>query len=172
MIFAKPLPLSILIFTLKTSTHMSQSLSKVYIHLVFSTKGRTETLPKLHLAEVHAYIAEILNAIHCPALCVGGTANHIHILFCQNRSKSLSDIVRTVKTNSSSWINKKNTSPLSHFAWQDGYGAFSISQSHVASVVGYIKGQAEHHKRVSFQDEFRRLCKIYDVRIDEAYVWD
>ena len=151
---------------------MSQSLSKIYVHLVFSTKGRTDTIPKQHLAEVHAYVAEIFNNHGCPAIQVGGTANHIHILFVLGKQANLSEIVRTVKSSTSKWINEKNGSPYHHFFWQEGYGAFSVSNSHVDAVVAYIKGQEEHHKKVSFQDEFRKICQLYDVHLDERYAWD
>ena len=150
---------------------MPQSLSKLYVHLVFSTKGRAETLPKQHLSEVHSYISEILQSNHCPAVIVGGTANHVHILYVQAKTVSLSEVVRLVKTNSSKWIRQKN-GPLVPFDWQDGYGAFSISQSHVEKVRQYIATQAEHHAKVDFMDEFRRLCSIYDAPIDERFVWD
>ncbi len=151
---------------------MSQTLAKNYIHLVFSTKGRSETLPKQHLAEVHAYVAGIFNENKCPAICVGGTSNHIHILFCLDRTKNLSDVVRTVKSCTSQWINEHTPSPFSHFCWQDGYGAFSISHSHVPAVTQYIKNQEEHHKKVTFQDEFRRICQLYNAGLDERYAWD
>lgn len=175
---------------------MPQSLAKNYIHLVFSTKGRTETIPKAHLKEVHAYVAEILNYNHCPALNVGGTANHIHILFVLSKTMTLSDTVRLVKANSSKWINEKNGNlalpssfspqqcsnadsalrsvrrPFNPFCWQDGYGAFSISQGHIDAVKQYIDNQEEHHKGVSFEDEFRKICKMYDVGLDERYAWD
>lgn len=150
---------------------MPQSLAKLYTHLVFSTKGRTETLPKNHLEEIHKYVAEILNNIHCPAIQVGGISNHIHILYIQSKTMTLSDTVRLIKTNSSKWINERN-GRFNHFSWQDGYGAFSVSQSHVEAVQNYIKGQEEHHKCVDFKDEFRRLCNIYGVNLDERYVWD
>lgn len=150
---------------------MPQSLAKNYIHLVFSTKGRTESLPKLHLAEVHAYIAEILNNNRCPAICVGGTANHVHVLYVLSKTMTLSDSVRLVKVNSSKWINEHNGA-FKCFSWQDGYGAFSISQGHVEVVRHYIEGQQEHHAKVSFQDEFRRICNKYGVGLDERYAWD
>lgn len=150
---------------------MPQSLAKNYIHLVFSTKGRTETLPKQHLKEVHAYVAEILNNNHCPAIAVGGTANHIHILYVLSKTMTLSESVRLVKANSSKWINERN-GHFNAFCWQDGYGAFSISQGHVDAVVKYIEGQEEHHARVSFQDEFRKICEKYGVGLDERYAWD
>ena len=105
---------------------MSQSLSKIYIHLVFATKGRADLLPLNHLGEIHAYIAETLNNNGCKAIAVGGTTNHVHILYVQSKSMSLSDTVRLVKSCSSKWINEHG-SKFSLFGWQDGYGAFSIS---------------------------------------------
>ena len=151
---------------------MSQSLSKIYIHLVFSTKGRTDTIPKAHLSEVHAYMAEIFNNHGCPAIQVGGTANHIHILFLLGKQVNLSEMVRTAKSSTSRWINEKNGNPFHHFCWHDGYGAFSVSNSHVDAVVKYIQGQEEHHKKVSFQDAFRRLCELYKAELDERYAWE
>lgn len=150
---------------------MPQSLAKNYIHLVFSTKGRTETIPKQHLKEVHAYVAEILNNNHCPALCVGGTANHIHILYVLSKTMTLSDSVRLVKANSSKWINERN-GRFNPFCWQDGYGAFSISQGHIEAVKQNISNQEEHHKGVDFMDEFRNICNMYGVGLDERYAWD
>lgn len=150
---------------------MPQSLAKLYTHLVFSTKGRTDTLPKQHLDDVHAYVAAILNDMKCPAIAVGGTANHIHILYVQNRTIAPADVVRTVKANSSKWINEKN-GKFNPFAWQDGYGMFSISNSHVDAVKHYISNQEEHHRHATFEDEFRRICAMYGVGLDERYVWD
>lgn len=150
---------------------MPQSLAKIYTHLVFSTKGRTDTIPKQHLEEVHAYVAGILNDNKCPAVKVGGTANHIHILFVLNRTMALSDVVRIVKSNSSKWINERN-GIFNPFSWQDGYGAFSISNGHVDAVVNYIANQEVHHRGMSFEDEYRHLCEIYDAGLDERYAWD
>ena len=84
---------------------------------------------------------------------------------------TLSDTVRLVKSNSSKWINEKN-GKFNVFAWQNGYGAFSISQSHIEAVRNYIKTQKEHHSKINFKDEFRRLCEIYDAPLDEQYAWD
>lgn len=150
---------------------MSQSLVKNYIHLIFSTKDRSNSLPKSHLSEIHSYIAEIFKNNHCPIISVRGTYNHVHILFCLDKSKALSDIVRIVKSSVSHWINSNYGTKLSIFAWQDGYGAFSISKNHVQVVTDYINNQEEHHKKISFQDEFRRICKLYKVGINEQYVW-
>lgn len=129
-------------------------------------------IPKANLPEVHAYVAGILNNHGCLAIQVGGTTDHIHILFLLGKQVNLSEIVRTVKSSTSRWINEKNGNPFHHFYWQDGYGAFSVSNSHVDAVVAYIKGQEEHHKKVSFKDEFRRICELYHAGLDEKYAWD
>lgn len=150
---------------------MGQTLSQMYIHLVFSTRGRTDTIPQSLDRELYAYIAEILKANHSPALRIGGVANHVHILFCLDRSKALSDVVREVKSSSSRWLNGK-MGIMHPFYWQDGYGAFSISQSHVDAVKHYIDVQKEHHKQKSFKDELRRICSLYGVELNEKYVWD
>ena len=110
---------------------MSQSLAKIYIHLVFSTKGRADTIPRANLEDVHAYMAEIFNNHGCPAIQVGGTTNHVHILFLLGKQVNLSEMVRMVKSSTTRWINEKMGNPFRHFAWQDGYGAFSVSNSHV-----------------------------------------
>jgi len=150
---------------------MSQSLSKIYTHLVFATKDRADIIPTDNLSDVHAYIAEILNKNGCHAIAVGGTTNHVHILYVQSSVLSLSDTVRIIKSNTSKWINSKN-GKFTFFCWQDGYGAFSISESHVNQVVKYIHNQQEHHKHVSYKDEFRRLCQIFNINLDERYVWN
>ena len=152
----------------KKQYKMSQSLTKQYIHLVFSTKKRIDMISKQHLAEVHSYVAGILNKINCYAVCVGGTSNHIHVLYVQSKTMTLSDTVRIVKTNSSKWINET----LYPFEWQNGYGAFSVSRGHVELVVKYIKNQEAHHRQTTFQDEFRRICEKNDAQYDERYVWD
>lgn len=150
---------------------MPQSLAKCYLHIVFSTKGRANLIPKVHLDKVHAYIVGILNANHCPSVQVGGTENHVHILCIISRTITIADLVKTIKASSSKWINEQQGG-AHHFAWQEGYGCFSISQTHLDAVTKYISSQEEHHKRVSFQDEFRRLLTIYRADYDERYVWD
>lgn len=146
---------------------MPQSLTKNYIHIVFSTKGRANLLPIEHLAEIHLYLKGILDNYNCNAIHVGGIENHIHILCVLSRTLTLSDLVRIVKTNSSSWLNKK----LRNFAWQDGYGAFSVSQSQVATVVEYIKNQENHHKTKTFEDEYVALLDAYGITYDSRYMW-
>lgn len=151
---------------------MSQTLTRNYIHLVFSTKGRAETLPKSHLAEIYSYMAEVFKACHCPAICIGGTSNHVHALFCLDKTKPLSEVVGTVKSSTTRWINKACGNTLTMFSWQDGYGAFSIGQRNVQATIDYINSQNEHHHRCTFQEEFRKICLLYDVGLDERYAWD
>ena len=149
---------------------MPQSLCQIYVHLVFSTKDRAGWIPSNVQPRLHAYLAGTLNAIGCPAVQVGGMPDHIHILFRLSRTVSISDVVKNVKVESSKWM--KDEGQVGHFAWQAGYGAFSVSASRVDEVTRYIQNQAEHHRTKTFQDEFRRLLELYQVEYDEAYVWD
>ena len=149
---------------------MPQSLCQIYVHLVFSTKDRAGLIPSNVQQRLHAYVAGTLNAVACPAVQVGGMPDHIHLLFRLSRTVTISDVVKNVKVESSKWI--KGEGQVGDFAWQAGYGAFSVSASSVDEVTRYIKNQAEHHRVRSFQDEFRRLLDLYGVEYDEAYVWD
>jgi REP element-mobilizing transposase RayT len=104
-------------------------------------------------------------------LRVGGTEDHVHIVCRLSKTLDVSTLIRELKRESSKWI-KGERPELADFYWQNGYGAFSVSPSHVAALIEYIINQEEHHRRETFQDEFRRLCKKYGVSIDERYVWD
>ena len=149
---------------------MPQSLAQIYVHLIFSTKGRARLIPADLQPRLHAYIAGTLDAIECPAVKVGGMPDHLHILFRLSRTLSLSDVVKAVKVESSKWM--KDDGGVRDFAWQAGYGAFSVSASDVDEVTAYIANQPEHHKVRTFQDEFRKLLQRYNLQYDEAYVWD
>jgi putative transposase len=148
---------------------MPQSLSKVLVHLVFSTKNREPWIHKDVRPKLHAYLVGILDRFKCPSLQTGGVADHVHILFAQARTKALSDIVEEVKTASSRWM---KTEGVSKFQWQAGYGAFSIGESQATRVIRYIQEQEEHHRKMTFQDEFRKLLVRYRVEFDERYLWD
>ena len=151
---------------------MPQSLAQIYLHIVFSTKGRRAYLQNPQLRdELHHYLGGACRNQGSPSLIVGGVADHIHILCRLSRTYSVSDLVKELKRESSVWL--KTKSPLlADFHWQDGYGAFSISPGHVPLLRTYIAGQEEHHNKETFQDEFRRLLKLYEVEYDERYVWD
>lgn len=150
---------------------MPQSLTKCFVHVVFSTKDRANLIPKVHLQDVHSYIGGIVNGTGCNSVCVGGTENHIHILCALSRSITISEMVRAVKANSLKWIHEL-FGLLHPFHWQSGNGLFSISHSHVEAVRQYIENQEEHHRRVTFKDEYLRLLKLYQIEYNEQYVWD
>ena len=151
---------------------MAQSLSKILVHTVFSTKDRRPFLNDRELrTELHAYVGGILARLECQPLIIGGVADHVHILSTLARTRDAASVVKEVKRGSSLWL--KTVAPtLADFAWQNGYGVFSIGASQVAAVRKYIANQEEHHRKVSFQDEFRTLLTRYDVEFDERYVWD
>ena len=149
---------------------MAQSLAKVYLHIVFSTKRRRPLLiDEAVRKQCHAYLAGACKARGSPSLIVGGVADHVHILCTLARDESISVLIRELKRESSKAMKEKG---LSSFYWQAGYGAFPISPSHVAAVKQYIKDQESHHRKESFQSEFRRLLKKYEVEYDERFVWD
>src|ERR1700704_4989645 len=145
---------------------MPQSLSSVLIHLVFSTKNRESFIAPAIEPELHPYMAKIFRALKSPSLAIDGTADHVHILFCLGRVMKIADLVEEVKTGSSKWIKTKG-SEFRNFYWQKGYGAFSIGQSQVPALKRYIRDQKRHHKRVTFQDEYRAFLKRYQVEYDE-----
>lgn len=151
---------------------MSQSLSQLYVHVIFSTKHRTMAFPdRAFRVRVHAYLANACRNHKCAALAVGGVEDHVHILCRLHSTVAAATLVRELKRESSKWI-KAQQAHLKRFCWQGGYGAFSISPGHVQALIAYIERQEEHHRRVTFQDEFRRIGKKYGVQIDERYVWD
>ncbi len=151
---------------------MPQSLAKVLIHVVFSAKERRRFLRDTVLrAELHSYIGGILNQLDCQSLVVGGVEDHVHGLACLSRTCAVAEMVKEVKRGSSLWI-KQRDPMLADFAWQNGYGAFSIGFSQIATLRTYIGAQEEHHRTQSFQDEFRQLLKRYEIAYDERYVWD
>lgn len=151
---------------------MSQSLSAVYIHLIFSTKDRRPFLrDDLLRGEMHAYLGGVSKQLDCPPLMAGGVEDHIHLLARQGRGISQADWVKELKRVSCRWF-KTHTAEGRDFAWQSGYGAFSVSASNLAGVSQYIAGQQEHHRRIPFQDEFRAFLRKYGLEWDERYVWD
>src|ERR1043165_61872 len=150
---------------------MPQSLAKILIHLVYSTKNRDRVLTETVRDELHRYTAGILRELGSPALLVNSVEDHIHIVLSLSRTRSISEIVEEVKTGTSKWIKTKG-SEFSNFHWQGGYGASSVSQSNLDEVLKYVANQPEHHRRKTFQEEFRELLKRYQIEYDERYVWD
>ena len=151
---------------------MPQSLARVVLHVVFSTKNRVPFLkgPELR-ARLHAYMAGVLQAIGCEPILIGGGEDHVHILCNLSRTVTIAGLVEDAKKSPSKWMKEQGPGYVDFF-WQGGYGAFSVSESNVEQVRAYIATQEEHHRKVSFQDEFRALCRKHGVAIDERYVWD
>jgi REP element-mobilizing transposase RayT len=153
-------------------TRMPQSLAQIYLHIVFSTKQRTPWLQDRALRQrVHAYFVGTCKNLDSPSLRIGGVEDHVHILCRLSRQLTVADCIRELKRESSKWI-KSQVPSLKDFHWQSGYGAFSVSPSHVPPLEEYIAVQEEHHRQESFQDEFRRLLRKYGIEFDERYVWD
>jgi REP element-mobilizing transposase RayT len=150
---------------------MSQSLAKILIQIVFSTKNRLPVFAEPLRRELYSYLAGILKQCHTPAIRIGGTTDHVHILCNLSRTLTIAMLVEEVKTGSSKWL-KTRDPEFRSFHWQNGYGAFSISQSGLEALVAYIDNQEEHHRRRSFQDEYRALLERYQLAYDERYVWD
>jgi REP element-mobilizing transposase RayT len=151
---------------------MPQSLAKILVHTVFSTKERRPSLCDKSLREeLHRYLGGILGNLDCQPIIVGGVEDHVHLLCALSRTCDAATMVKEAKRASSLWIKTKGPD-LTEFAWQNGYGIFSIGFSQIEAVRGYIATQEEHHQKMSFQDELRELLRRYEVEFDERYVWD
>ncbi len=150
---------------------MGQSLVKNLIHLVFSTKHREPRISEDVAPDLWKYQAGIFKKWESPAFAIGGVEDHIHALSSLSKNHPLKRVVEEVKKGSSSWM-KSDGARDAEFYWQNGYAAFSVSQSIVEDVKRYIKNQREHHRKMTFQDELRALFERHQVEYDERYVWD
>ena len=151
---------------------MPQSHSAMYAHLVFSTKQRYPFIRDENVRNcLHAYVGGICKNLECPPIRVGGTDDHIHVLARLGRTITQAEWVKETKRISHQWI-KTQGRPFEKFQWQGGYAAFSVSQSNLEAVADYVATQAEHHRRVSFQDELRALLRRHNIEFDERFVWD
>ena len=148
---------------------MPQSLSKVYLHCVFSTKNRIPLITNEIRPDLHAYIIGTLSNIGSYVNEIYANPEHIHILCTLPRTITIADLISITKTSSSKWLKKKG---IKKFGWQDGYGTFSVSASKIQVVQRYLLNQPQHHKSISFKDELRRFFREYDIDYDEKYVWD
>ena len=151
---------------------MPQSLSRIIVHTVFSTKDRVPYFRDEALRnEMHRYLGGILLDLRCSPIVIGGVEDHVHLLSCLPRTCEPAHLVKEVKRGSSLWL-KTKAAHLHDFAWQSGYGMFSLGFTQIEAARSYIIRQAEHHREISFQDEFRMLLKKYEIAFDERYVWD
>ena len=148
---------------------MSQSLSKIYIHLVFHVKSTSPRISEEDTQHLHAYIGTAINKLGCSTIIMGGTGDHVHALFVLSREVTISQVVKEIKRSSSMYLKKLNSS-YNHFAWQNGYAVFSIGQSGVDNATKYISNQAAHHAKVNFEDEYRLLLEKYNIEYNRDYV--
>ncbi len=150
---------------------MPGTFSQVYIQVVFAAKGRENLISKTWKDELHKYIAGIIKSKSQKPIIVNGMPDHIHAFIGLQPSMAISDLVRDIKNNSSNFINEKKW-VREKFSWQEGYGAFSYSQSHIQKVYNYILNQEEHHKKQTFRDEYMGLLKKFEIGFDEKYLFE
>lgn len=150
---------------------MPQSLSKVLLHVVFSTKNREQTIPEHLRVKLHAYLAGVCRTKGSEAYRVGGTADHVHVACSLPRTLSMAKLVEEIKKPSSIWM-KQQEGGKPDFSWQAGYGIFSLGQSQLPALIQYIDNQEEHHRNRSFKEEYREFLEKYGVDYDEKYLWD
>lgn len=148
---------------------MPQSLANILVHAIWSVKERRPLIADNVRGGLHGYMSGILKNIESPALIINSVADHVHALCQLSKKLAACKLVEEVKKSSSKWMKEQG---VLDFAWQNGYGFFSVSQSNLPAVRRYIEGQAEHHKQRDFKSEFRVFRKRHNVAIDERYVWD
>ncbi len=150
---------------------MPQSLVKVLVHVVFSTKNRANLIAPEIEQELFEYMAGILRNKDSRLLSANGTSNHVHLLIAQSKNIALSLLIQELKKSTSKWIKARNAA-FKAFQWQDGYGAFSIGESNVGALKEYIARQKEHHQKKSFESELIEFLQKYGVEYDEKFLWD
>ena len=150
---------------------LAQSLSKILLHVVFSTKNRENWIPQDIHQDLHAYLAGASRGQGSEAFRVGGTENHVHIACTLPRTLTVSKLLEEIKKTSSAWMKKQDTR-CQEFAWQAGYGAFSLGQSQLDALIQYIDNQQAHHKTKPFKEELIELLQKYAIEYDERYLWD
>jgi REP element-mobilizing transposase RayT len=148
---------------------MPQTHINLIFHIIFGTKERRPLIDNGFKEQLFKYITGIIANYGGKTIVVNGTADHIHILVSLGADKALSEIVRAIKANSSKFIHEEFPSQL--FQWQDGYAAFTVSHSQADSVIKYISGQEEHHRQISFEDEFAAFIKKHGIETDPRYIW-
>jgi REP element-mobilizing transposase RayT len=150
---------------------MAHTFTNLLTHVVFSTKGHHPEIDSEIRPRLMAYLGGIVRELKGHPMTINGAADHVHLLFALPPTLAIADALRVIKTNSSRWI-KGTSSSRRDFAWQIGYGAFSVSQSNAAAVQKYIARQEEHHRRVSFQEELVTYLKKHGIEYDERYIWE
>ena len=150
---------------------MAGTYSQLYIQVVFAVNGRENLISKSWKDELHKYISGIITNKEQKSIIVNGMPDHIHAFIGLKPSIRISDLVRDIKNNSSNFVNKRKL-VKGRFSWQEGYGSFSYSHSHIENVYNYILNQEEHHKKISFREEYLELLNMFEIKYDEKYLFD
>ena len=150
---------------------MPQSLSQIYIHLIFHAKSDAPVLRASELERLHEYIGALLNSADCHSICVGGMPDHVHALFRLSRMKTIAEVVELVKRQSTKWL-KGVSFYYNTFAWQGGYAAYSVSSSVVDKTIKYINNQSTHHRKTTFREEYLLFLQQYKVEYNEEYLFN
>ncbi len=150
---------------------MANTFSKIYIHIVFSVKGRENLIRTNWKDELYKYICGIVNGNKQKVYAIGGMPDHIHLLISIKPDISVSELVKDIKINSTKWINIKNMVP-GKFQWQEGFGAFSYAHSQLDVVINYINNQEQHHSRKSFKDEYLEMLEKFKIEFDDQYLFE
>ncbi len=149
---------------------MANTYTQIHVQFIFAVKYRNGLIQPSFKAELYQYISGILKPHNHKLLAINGISDHIHIFIGMRPTQSISDLMQDIKGNSSKWINEKSFLKV-RFEWQEGYGAFSYSKSHVNNVIDYIKNQEEHHKKESFIAEYLKFLKVFEIEYDERYIF-
>ncbi len=153
---------------------MSQSLAQVYLHIIYHVSPTGPQIPSKLLNELHHYHAGYFKKHNSPAIAIGGIEDHVHILCRLDRTQAIAAVVQQIKKASSKWIKQQYaTYPmLSKFHWQNGYGVFSVSHSKIDCVKDYILKQRDHHKTMTFREEYLLFLKKHNVEFNDKYLWN
>ena len=149
---------------------MANTYTQIHIHTIFAVQNRMSLIKKSWQEQLYKYIITIIQKRGHKVLAIGGMPDHIHILFGFRPTQALSNLIQEVKRDSSEWITLQRLS-MGRFSWQEGYGAFSYSKSHISQVANYIETQQEHHKKRTFLDEYKKILKDFDLEYDEQYIF-
>lgn len=149
---------------------MANTYTQIHVQFVFAVKYRNGLIHSSFKDELYQYISGIIKKNNHKLLAINGVEDHIHIFIGMRPTQSISDLLQDIKGNSSKWINEKKFLKVK-FEWQEGYGAFSYSKSHVANVIRYIQNQEVHHKKESFKDEYLKFLEAFDIDYDERYIF-
>lgn len=151
--------------------NMANTYTQIHIQFVFAVKYRNGLIHASFKEELYQYISGIIKAKNHKLLAINGMPDHLHIFIGMRPTQSISDLLQDIKGSSSKWINEKKFLKVK-FEWQEGYGAFSYSKSHVKNVIEYIQNQENHHKKESFREEYLKFLKVFEIEYDERYIFN